>query len=208
MVIAIVITIVATVYEKNAGKTQTSDDSTTAASTTEATASETKKAPTETEAQKAPETTKPQTTAPVNSTEKTGKYTVATQEDPLSIRLNATNDTTVVGTIPKGTEIEILAVYDKWGYVNYNGTGGWVKMEYVKLVSASTEQTKNSTGKYKVSESGNVNISIKAEIGAPTDGNIPAGTEVEVISVCGDWGYMKHGDKMGWLPFDSLKKVS
>lgn len=208
LVIAIIITVIATIYEKNASKPQASMDSTNAVSTVEKTGDETKNTPDETKPQKAPETTKPQTTAPVASSGKAGKYTVATQEDPLSIRLNATDDTTTVGSIPKGTEIEILAVYDKWGYVNYNGTGGWVSMDFVKFISASDTQQKNTIGKYKVEESGNVSIRIKAETGAPTDGSVPTGAEIEVISVCGDWAYMKYQDKMGWLPFDSLKKVS
>ena len=206
IVIALIITIVATIYEKNAGKAQPPADSTNAITTTEP--DETKKATDETNPPKAPDTTNVETTTPIVSTGKTGKYTIATQNDPLGIRLNASTNTTTVGAIPKGTEIEILAVYEDWGYVNYQGTGGWVPMKYVKFVSASETQQKYSTGKYKVTESGNLSIRIKAETGAPTDGSIPSGTEIEVISVCGDWGYMKHQDKMGWLPFESLKKVS
>ena len=210
IVIAIVITIVATVYEKNAVKALDNTESANVASTVEATSDETKK---NTDTKK-PETTAPSTTKPVEITAhvasagKTGKYTVNTQEDPLSIRLNATDDTSTIGSIPKGTEIEILAVYGDWGYVNHNGTGGWVSMKFVKFVSASTEAQKNTTGKYTVSDSGSVSIRIKAETGAPTDGSVPSGAEVEILAVCGDWGYMKYQDNMGWLPFDSLKKAA
>ena len=81
-------------------------------------------------------------------------------------------------------------------------------MKFVKFVSASTETPKNTTGKYTVSESGSVSIRIKAETGAPTDGSVPSGAEVEVLAVCGDWGYMKYQDNMGWLPLDTLKKAA
>lgn len=210
IVIAVVITIVATVYEKKLSDAPEKSESANVVSTVDTTAEETKKASDE----KKPETTasattKPvETTAPATSTGKTGKYTVNTQEDPLSIRLNATDDTSTIGSIPKGTEIDVLAVYGDWGYVNHNGTGGWVSMKFVKFVSASTEAPKNTTGKYTVSESGSVSIRIKAETGAPTDGSVPSGAEVEVLAVCGDWGYMKYQDNMGWLPFDSLKKAA
>lgn len=210
IVIAVVITIVATVYEKKLSDAPEKSESANVVSTVDTTAEETKKASDEKKPETtAPATTKPvETTAPATSTGKTGKYTVNTQEDPLSIRLNATDDTSTIGSIPKGTEIDVLAVYGDWGYVNHNGTGGWVSMKFVKFVSASTEAPKNTTGKYTVSESGSVSIRIKAETGAPTDGSVPSGAEVEVLAVCGDWGYMKYQDNMGWLPFDSLKKAA
>ena len=210
IVIAVVITIVATVYEKKLSDAPEKSESANVVSTVDTTAEETKKASDEKKPETtAPATTKPvETTAPATSTGKTGKYTVNTQEDPLSIRLNATDDTSTIGSIPKGTEIDILAVYGDWGYVNHNGTGGWVSMKFVKFVSASTETPKNTTGKYTVSESGSVSIRIKAETGAPTDSSVPSGAEVEVLAVCGDWGYMKYQDNMGWLPFDSLKKAA
>lgn len=210
IVIAVVITIVATVYEKKLSDAPEKSESANAVSTVDTTAEETKKASDEKKPETtAPATTKPvETTAPATATGKTGKYTVNTQEDPLSIRLNATDDTSTIGSIPKGTEIDVLAVYGDWGYVNHNGTGGWVSMKFVKFVSASTETPKNTTGKYTVSESGSVSIRIKAETGAPTDGSVPSGAEVEVLAVCGDWGYMKYQDNMGWLPFDSLKKAA
>lgn len=210
IVIAVVITIVATVYEKKLSDAPEKSESANVVSTVDTTAEETKKASDEKKPETtAPATTKPvETTAPATSTGKTGKYTVNTQEDPLSIRLNATDDTSTIGSIPKGTEIDVLAVYGDWGYVNHNGTGGWVSMKFVKFVSASTETPKNTTGKYTVSESGSVSIRIKAETGAPTDGSVPSGAEVEVLAVCGDWGYMKYQDNMGWLPFDSLKKAA
>ena len=210
IVIAVVITIVATVYEKKLSDAPEKSESAKVVSTVDTTAEETKKASDEKKPETtAPATTKPvETTAPATSTGKTGKYTVNTQEDPLSIRLNATDDTSTIGSIPKGTEIDVLAVYGDWGYVNHNGTGGWVSMKFVKFVSASTEAPKNTTGKYTVSESGSVSIRIKAETGAPTDGSVPSGAEVEVLAVCGDWGYMKYQDNMGWLPFDSLKKAA
>ena len=210
IIIAVVITIVATVYEKKLSDAPEKSESANVVSTVDTTAEETKKASDEKKPETtAPATTKPvETTAPATSTGKTGKYTVNTQEDPLSIRLNATDDTSTIGSIPKGTEIDILAVYGDWGYVNHNGTGGWVSMKFVKFVSASTETPKNTTGKYTVSESGSVSIRIKAETGAPTDGSVPSGAEVEVLAVCGDWGYMKYQDNMGWLPFDSLKKAA
>lgn len=71
-----------------------------------------------------------------------GKYKVDSGASPyLNMRLAADKNTSVVTTIPNGTEIEVLFVDDSgvetpddfgWGYVEYNGKRGWVFMEYLK----------------------------------------------------------------------------
>jgi hypothetical protein len=37
-----------------------------------------------------------------------------------------------VNQIPKGTEIDVLAVCGNWGYVKYDGYYGWLSMDYIK----------------------------------------------------------------------------
>ncbi len=63
---------------------------------------------------------------------KPGKYTIATKETPLGIRSIPDDDGEWLLGIPKGTEVEILAVVDNWGYVEYNGTKGWLNFKYLK----------------------------------------------------------------------------
>ena len=67
----------------------------------------------------------------------TGTYKIATKDDPLGLRLepNTTSDRLVF--IPIGEEVEVLAVWEDWGYVVYGKTGGWLSMNYLELVSAS-----------------------------------------------------------------------
>lgn len=70
-----------------------------------------------------------------------GKYKVNTGSSPyLNVRLAADKNTSVVTTIPNGTEVEIMFIDDSdvkdaddfgWGYVEYNGKRGWVFMEYL-----------------------------------------------------------------------------
>ena len=71
-----------------------------------------------------------------------GKYRINTGSSPyLNMRLAADKNSSVVTTIPNGTEIEVLFVDDSgvetpddfgWGYVEYNGKRGWVFMEYLE----------------------------------------------------------------------------
>ena len=201
IVIAVIITCVATIYEKTSSDT---DKKSEVISGADGPAVSTTKAP-------GVSTTALQTTAPQgNKTEnKAGKYKVNTKDDPLGIRIEAAQDAQRISEISKGTEIEILAVYDTWGYVNFEGVGGWVSMNYVELVSASTEAPKHTTGKYKIATKDDpLGIRTKPEQDAERGGEIPKGEEVEILAVCGDWGYVKYENESGWLSFQYLEKVS
>ena len=74
----------------------------------------------------------------------TGKYKIATKDDPLGLRLepNTTSDRLIY--IPKDYEVEVLAVWEDWGYVVYEQTGGWLSMNYLELVSSSKKTTSNA----------------------------------------------------------------
>ena len=75
----------------------------------------------------------------------TGKYKIATKDDPLGLRIepNTTSDRLIY--VPKGYEVEVIAVWEDWGYVVYEQTGGWLSMNYLELVSSSKPTTEKST---------------------------------------------------------------
>ena len=164
---------------------------------------------------KAPDTTKadankPDTTKPSATTNKNGagKYKVITKDDPLGIRIQAAKDSERVSEIPKGAEVEILTVFDKWGYVSYNGVGGWVSMEYVELVSATNVTVKHEPGKYTIATQDDpLGIRTKPEQDAERAGEVPKGEEVEILAVYGEWGYVEYNGINGWLSFQYLKKA-
>lgn len=74
-----------------------------------------------------------------------GKYKIATKDDPLGLRLepNTTSDRLIY--VPKGHEVEVLAVWEDWGYVVYEQTGGWLSMNYLELVSANKKPAEKTT---------------------------------------------------------------
>lgn len=74
-----------------------------------------------------------------------GKYKVATKDDPLGLRLEPNTDSDRLIYIPKGEDIEVLAVWDDWGYAVYEKTGGWLSMNYLELISANKTTEKATT---------------------------------------------------------------
>ncbi len=74
-----------------------------------------------------------------------GKYKIATKDDPLGLRLEPNTSSDRLVYVPKGHEVEVLAVWEDWGYVVYEKTGGWLSMNYLELVSANKKTTEKPT---------------------------------------------------------------
>ena len=190
IVLAILITCIATVVEK----VKKDKNETTAPAVS---VSDTLKSDDTTTSQKPP------VTANKNGA---GKYKVVTKDDPLGIRIHAAKDAERVSEIPKGSEIEVLTVYDTWGYVKRDGVSGWIAMEYVELVSATNVTVKHAPGKYTIATQDDpLGIRTKPEQDAERCGEVPKGEQVEILAVYGEWGYVNYNGINGWLSFQYLK---
>ncbi len=63
-----------------------------------------------------------------------GNYKIATKDDPLGMRLEPNTSSLRIVDIPKGETVEVIAVWNDWGYVVYNQNGGWLSMKYLEKV--------------------------------------------------------------------------
>ncbi len=168
------------------------------------------------------ETNPVQSTAPATNDDTTviasngGIYKVITQNDPLTVRFSPDTSSSAVGSLGKGTQVEILGVYtddsgNKFGFVFApDGSSGWVNMQYTEYVSAPSTTTVHGIGTYTVNSSTSDNaLNIRRR---PDDsnlgGSIANGTKVNVISVCKgnncEWGLVEYNGEVGWLPFTAL----
>ena len=201
IVFSIILVSVASIVEhKKEGKAEAPVPSQSVAANEKAPAESTPAAPVST-------TAAPATTAPASSGYTTGSYKIATQDDPLSLREYPNEGR--VGEIPKGETVEVLAVYEEWGYVLYDGQNGWISLTLAELVSATSVATTNKPGKYIINTQEDP-LSIRTQI---TDGErsaeIPKGEAVEILTVCkgdeGEYGLVSYDGTFGWLPFTYLK---
>lgn len=195
IVLAVIIAIVATTVEKNKIKNNTTTNevvSTSADSKTQQGNSTTV----------APATT----TQPVtNDGNVPGTYTVATQNDPLGVRLNPSADAERIYELPKGSDVKVLCTYDQWAYVAIDGVNGWVNLTYLQLKEKS-EAPKHTSGKYTIgTQNDPLGIRVKPQADAQRNGEVPKGEQIEVLTVCGEWGYVNYGEYSGWLSFEYLK---
>jgi uncharacterized protein YgiM (DUF1202 family) len=61
-----------------------------------------------------------------------GKYKIATKDDPLGMRLEPNSSSLRIIDIPKGETVKVVAVWEDWGYIVYNQSGGWISMKYLE----------------------------------------------------------------------------
>ncbi len=88
-----------------------------------------------------PTTNKPQTSYSFQP----GKYKIATKDDPLGLRLEPNTESDRLVYIPKGEEVEVIAVWEDWGYVVYEKSGGWLSMNYLELISSNSKSTSTTS---------------------------------------------------------------
>ena len=199
IVIAVIIAVVATAFEKNRIEKENNSTSEIVSTTNE------NKPDTSVQngTQAQPDTTAQQPVA--DGSNVPGNYTVATQNDPLGVRLTPKADAERIYELPKGSEIEALATFDEWAYVKKEGVNGWVNLKYLTLVEKA-EAPKHSAGKYTINTQDDpLGIRVKPEADAQRNGEVPKGEEVEILTVCGEWGYVEYGEYSGWLSFQYLK---
>ncbi len=153
-----------------------------------------------------PGTAAPDTTAPIVTGDNIpGKYKVNTQNDPLGVRLTPESSAERIYELQKGSEIEIKATYKDWAYVQIDGVDGWVAKQYLELTEKG-DAPKHANGKYIINTQNDpLGIRVKPQSDAERNGEVPKGASVEVLTVCGEWGYVEYDGKSGWLSFQYLK---
>lgn len=81
------------------------------------------------------EETTDETAAAATSSSGTGTYIVSLTDGDSSLNLrmypSSSDDSTIIDTVPNGTEIEVLYVYGDWGWVEYGDTAGWLYMSHL-----------------------------------------------------------------------------
>lgn len=59
-----------------------------------------------------------------------GSYKIDTDGDPLNVRSGAGTANSLIGNIPDKTTLRVTQVNGNWGYTSYNGTNGWVCLDF------------------------------------------------------------------------------
>ncbi len=114
----------------------------------------------------------------------------------LNIRSGRGTSNKVIATMPKGTKVKVTDISKGWGKVTYSSKTGYCSMQYMKLISGSSNST------HKVS-TGSSNKGLILRSSRSTSGkillSIPNGTALNVTDIKSGWGKTTYKSKTGYV---------
>ena len=111
----------------------------------------------------------------------------------LNVRSGASTSYSIVGSLKKGDQVEILSSSNGWCKIQYsNNKTGWSCYDYIK-------QNESSTSKATITAT-SLNVRSGASTSYSIVGSLKKGDEVEILSSSNGWHKIQYGDnKTGWI---------
>ena len=112
----------------------------------------------------------------------------ATVARGMNFRSTPSATGSLIGSIPKGAEVEVLNSENGWDYVSYNGIGGWIHGGNITNTS-SAQKAASGTGTAAASTAGTSGQTVKVLYGmnfrakAGMDGRIMVSRQVRRFSI-------------------------
>ena len=118
----------------------------------------------------------------------------------LNLRAEASATSSVITTIPKGTNVEILDKSNNdWYKVSYNGQTGYASSKYITLDN-NAPVAPPATSAEKGVTTANLNMRTSASTSASVITTIPKGTSVEVVDKSNsDWYKVNYNGQTGYV---------
>lgn len=145
------------------------------------------------------------TIAPAITANTPGKYMVTIENGNLIMRKTPDKNAEQTHSLTKGSQVQVMATYGEWAYIQTSDKYGWANISYLQLVEKGATP-KYTAGKYTV-DTDSLRLREKPNTNDDTAVlyNVASGTEVEVLTVSGDWGFVQYNGYSGWLSMTYLK---
>lgn len=150
--------------------------------------------------------------------------TVITDSEGLNMRTGAGTTYSIIQTLPKDTEIQVLGSGSNWYYIKYNDNYGYVSSDFVFLTynskalydgypnieNAPSDMVFTSTPIKAVvsTDSGGLNMRTGADTTYSIIQTIPKGTEIQVLGSGSNWYYITYNDSYGYVSEDFVTLIS
>ena len=131
----------------------------------------------------------------------------------LRVRSGANTNSSVVGYLNNGAEINITGQDGEWYKISFNGQDAFINKSYVKvagIVVTTTNTVTSTTGKkgQVVNISTSLNIRQGASSSTAILGSLKNGNTFDIISKSGSWYNIKTGSIVGFISGDYVKEIS
>lgn len=119
----------------------------------------------------------------------------------LNVRSSATTSSSLLGQLQQGASVQVLSTEGSWAEILYNGASAWVHMDYIQLVSGSSNAAPQITSPSSfVVQVDALNVRNKATLDSKKVGVVYRNEALKVISVNANWVEVElSGGAKGWV---------
>ena len=133
-----------------------------------------------------------------------GYARVVTPSGSLNMRSKPKAGSEILTTIPRLTQVTVLALQDSWAYVQYQDLQGWVMQSFLSMNGAETTAEPSATATTAAyalvkTPSGSLNLREKASTKASVLTTIPRLTQLQVTSRANGWAQVTYNGVTGWV---------
>lgn len=121
------------------------------------------------------------------------------QNDTLNVRSGAGVSYGILGTLTKGTKVEIIEkMSNGWSKIKYNSTYGYVNTSYLSNITpvSTTTEPVIETG---IVNTANLNVRSGPSTSSEKIGSLTLNTKVEIVSSTNGWYKIKYGTGYGYV---------
>lgn len=123
---------------------------------------------------------------------------IVTAEPSLRVRSGRGTNYSQIGSYKKDTQINVTNIDKNWGQVSYDGKEGYVCMDYVKIITDSSNSN-SLIGSYKINVSEGVNLRSGPGTNYSKLTAIPYNKTVSVKEEKNGWGKTTYNGNTGWF---------
>jgi len=142
-----------------------------------------------------------------------GVVRLSSGSSKLNMRAKPSTSGDILGMIPNGAKVEVLATNDGWARIRYSGLTGYVMLSYLERVGGETVQptatpvptpgSGSGNARYAVlslsSSTGKMNVRQGPSTSTSSIGVIPHGTRLEVLGETGEWSFIRVNNRTGYV---------
>ncbi|MGL5694591.1 MAG: SH3 domain-containing protein [Peptostreptococcaceae bacterium] len=142
------------------------------------------------------------------------KETKVVNTNSLNVRSGPATSYSKIGTLSKGSKVEVISESKGWSKILYNNKEAYVSSEYLSKVSSGNENNNNNDNKpevvkeTKVVNTNSLNVRSGPAISYSKIGTLSKGSKVEVISESKGWSKILYNKKEAYVSSEYLSKVS
>lgn len=142
-----------------------------------------------------------------------GLVNISSYTTTLNVRSSASGSSGIVGTLKKGSSINIVAVSGDWYKIQYNSSYGYVSSKYISLTTttpvetAPTVPTSNKFGVVNLSNKSS-SLNLRSNPSGNVISALPSGTKLQILATSGKWYKVNSNGTIGYVSSDYISLSS